>query len=444
MLTEEQLEIISCALAPLFQYLEHEVIIDIANRIKGTLAYSRTAELKAIAMKELGYSPARIRKEAMKLLQADPKFRKAVAKNTLEYKRRIKKLMEQIEREAQRAAKDIVSGAAKVSWNHDLSLWKEAGKTLTDSSYLPQLVEAFSKQTAGGLKNMTRTTGFKTMAGYEGIETAYRRELDKAIIKVCTGTFGREKVLQDTIHGLAQSGLRSIDFAGGYSMQLDTASRLALRTGCHQIAGKITDKNIEQTGENLVYVSSHWGARNKGTGHANHEQWQGRVYFIKPGNDYRKEAERIGQDYITDLWYATGYSVDGAHENDPLGLDGYNCRHRRHAWFEGISNFPKEDPEPKPVNINGKEYDYYAITQKQRSMERAIRALKREKEALMALGMDVTEINARIKNKTVEYKSFCDRAAVREKTERLRYTPGTSDLKKTEAWKEYEETLKSG
>ena len=40
-------------------------------------------------------------------------------------------------------------------------------------------------------------------------------------------------------------------------MQLDTASRLAIRTGCHQLAGKIQDKNIEQTGENLVYVSKH-------------------------------------------------------------------------------------------------------------------------------------------------------------------------------------------
>lgn len=34
MLTGEQLEIISEAIQPLFQYLEHEVIVDIARRIK--------------------------------------------------------------------------------------------------------------------------------------------------------------------------------------------------------------------------------------------------------------------------------------------------------------------------------------------------------------------------------------------------------------------------
>ena len=67
MLSDEQLEIISEALAPLFQYLEKEVIVDIARRIQKTLTYSRTAELQAMSMKELGFSPARIRKEAMKI-----------------------------------------------------------------------------------------------------------------------------------------------------------------------------------------------------------------------------------------------------------------------------------------------------------------------------------------------------------------------------------------
>ena len=438
MLSDEQLEIISEALAPLFQYLEKEVIVDIARRIQKTLTYSRTAELQAMSMKELGFSPARIRKEAMKILNADPEYRKAVAKNTLEYKREVRNIINDITNEAYKANNEIVASAGNMSWVNDLAVWKSAGKELTDNSFLQQLVQSFTDQTAGELKNMTQTTGFKTMSGYESIESAYKNELDKAVIKICSGTFSQDKVLRDVVHNLAQSGLRSIDFASGYSMQLDTAARVAIRTGCHQLSGKITDSNIEQTGENLVYVSQHWGARNTGTGHANHEQWQGKVYYIKPGNDYSEEAERIGQDYITDLWYATGYSVDGAHVNDPLGLDGYNCRHRRHPWFEGISTFPKSQPEPEPVTINGKTYDYYAMTQKMRSMERAVRALKREKEACKALGMDTTEIQAKIGRKTAEYKAFCKECGVPEKTSRLRYECGTSDLKKTKAWKEYE------
>ena len=440
MLTDEQLEYISGAIVPLFQYLEKEVIADIARRIAKTLTYSRTAELQAISMANLGYSPSKIRHEAMKMLKADSEFRKMVAKNTLEYKRDVRKIINEITNEANN---EIVAKAGNMSWANDLSVWKEAGKELPANSYLEQLVDAFSKQTDGEFKNMTNSTGFKTMNGYESIENAYRRELDKAIIKVCSGTFSQEKVLHDLVHNLAQSGLRSIDFASGRSMQLDTAARLALRTGCHQLAGKIQDRNILDTGVNLVYVSKHWGARNTGEGHANHEKWQGRVYFIKEGKNYESEAERIGQDYITDLWRATGYSVDGEHENDPTGLYGYNCRHNHHAWFEGASSLPKEQTQPGPVTIAGKTYDYYAMTQKMRSMERNIRALKREKEALTALGDSTTEINAKIKRKTAEYKDFCKICGVPTATSRLWYECGMSDLKKTKAWKLFDNIVKA-
>lgn len=442
MLSEEQLEIISEAIAPLFQYLEKEIIADIARRIAKTLTYSRTAELQAMSMSKLGYSPARIRKEAMKILNADPEYRRAVAKNTLEYKREVRNTINEITREAYRCNNDIISNAGNMAWVNDLSVWKSAGKELEDNSFLQQLVDSFTAQTAGELKNMTQTTGFKVMSGYEGIENAYRRELDKAVIKICSGTFSQDKVVRDVVHDLAQSGLRSIDFASGYSMQLDTAARLAIRTGCHQLAGKVQDKNIEQTGENLVYVSKHWGARNTGTGHANHEQWQGRVYFIKEGQNYSEEARRIGQDYITDLWRATGYSADGAHESDPTGLYGYNCRHNHYVWFEGSSSMPKEQPQPDPVTINGKTYDYYAMTQKMRSMERNIRALKREKEALTALDGDTTEISAKIKQKTAEYRDFCKTCGVPASTSRLRYECGTSDLRKTKAWKSFDNIVK--
>ena len=115
MLSDEQLEIISEELAPLFQYLEKEVIVDIARRIQKTLTYSRTAELQAMSMKELGFSPARIRKEAMKILNADPEYRKAVAKNTLEYKREVRNIINDITNEAYKANNEIVASAGNMS-----------------------------------------------------------------------------------------------------------------------------------------------------------------------------------------------------------------------------------------------------------------------------------------------------------------------------------------
>lgn len=450
-LTDRQLEYISDALVPLFQYLEEQVIIDVAKRIKDTLAYSRTAELEAESLQRLGYSPAKIRRAAMKILRADKEFQKAVAKNTIEHRKKVRELLQEITKDALDTSEDLIDFAARASQIDDLRIWKEHGKEISDESFLPQLVDAFKTQTQDTLKNLTGTTGFKTMSGFESMEDLYRRELDKAMIKICTGTFSREVVIYETIRSLAKSGLRTIDFNTGRSMQLDTAVKLAVRTGAHQISGKIMDANIERTGVCLVYVSKHWGARNKGTGHKNHQEWQGKVYRVSSEDyeDYTDESIRVGQESIEPLWEATGYNIntsfeeddyllDGdSRENDPNGLYGYNCRHRHYPWFLGSSEMPEEDPEPQPVTIDGKTYDYYAITQKMRYMERKIRAMKREREALKALRQDTATISKDIKQKIRDYKDFCKSAKVNPDINRLTYECGTSDLTKTTTWKRY-------
>lgn len=441
-LTEEQIEILSSALVPLFQYLEAEVIRDVARRIKRTMTYTRTAELQALSMLELGYSPAKIRKEAMKILNADPKFRKEVALNTMQYKKDIAKLIQEIENEAFKQNNMIVAKAGDMAWFSDLSVWRKNGKNLKSNSFLNRLVKTFALQTNNEMRNLTRTTGFKSMSGFEPLQKLYRMELDKALVKLCSGAFNRDTILADVVHSLSQSGLRTIDFSSGYSMQLDTAVRVAMRTGFNQMAGKITDENIKQSDVNLVYVSSHWGARDKGVGHQNHKLWQGKVYYIKhiEGETYQDECRRIGQSTIEDLWEITGYSVDGAHESDPLGLHGYNCRHQHHPWFEGSSSLPHKGlEEPTDIEVDGKKYSYYDVTQKMRAMERNIRSLKREKEALKSLGQDTKEISAKILEKTRQYTDFCQKANVNPQKNRLRYENGTSDLTKTEAYREYKQ-----
>ena len=443
MLTDRQLEYISDALVPLFQYLESEVIADITQRVKATTAYTRTAEQQAQAMHALGYSPAKIRKEVMRKLNTDPEYRKLVAKNTLEHKKTVRNLLKKIKKEAFNASDKIFAQVGDLSFLDDLRIWKLGNKAITDNSFLPKLIEAISMQTKGELKNLTRTTGFRTVAGMESLESLYKKELDQVMIKITSGTFSQEQAIYDCIHNLANSGLRTIDFGSGRSMQLDTAVRLATRTGASQLMGQIAVQSINDTDTGMVYVSTHWGARNTGKGHANHAQWQGKVYTVnaKAAAGAKEEAKRIGQDKIEDLWEVTGYSVDGSHANDPLGLYGYNCRHRIYPWFEGISSLPDEDPEPAPVEIDGKKYDYYAMSQKQRAKESRIRALKREREAQTKAGLDTTEINKKIKTSINEYTMFCKKYGMNP-TNRVRYDNGTGDYSKTRAWKEYEKKRK--
>lgn len=427
-------------MSPLFQYLEQEVISDIARRISKTMKYTRTAENMAVSMYRKGYSPAYIRKEAMKKLNADKDFRKEVAKNTVEYKKEISKLIQKIENDAYKAGDKILVAAGDMAWYDDLAVWKQAGKLLTTSaSTLSMLVDGIKKQTKGEMKNLTRTLGFKTKSGFASVGNAYRNELDKAMIKLMSGTFSQEQVFNDTVRNLAQSGIKTVTY-GNRAENLDVAVSRALRTGAHQIAGEIQNNNIKEMGENLVYVQEHAGARNTGVGVANHEEWQGKVYYIKPGTDYSEEAKRVGQQNIEDLWECTGYSVDNMHINDPAGLFGYNCRHLYNVWFEGISSLPAKQPVKPPVVWNGKVLDFYAQTQEARKQERNIRALKRERDALERTGQDTTEIKKKLSEAGRKYKQFCKVCKFPPNTTRTRYESGTADLTKTKAYREYNDT----
>lgn len=439
MLTDDQLDVLAGALTPLFQHLEAWVIADVARRIRNTMMYTRTAELEVQALQKLGYSPARIRAEVMRLLRADKAFQKQVEENTLQFKREVAVKLAEITKAAQAASGELIKGAGDMSWADDLSLWESAGVELKEDGTLKQIVKAIQEQTYGELKNLTRTTGFRTSSGMERVSEVYQKELDKALVKVSSGAVTKEQCVKEVVQELARSGLRTIDYDSGRSYQLDTASRMCINTAAGQVAAQVTNANIKKTEVTLVQVSAHWGARDKGEGIRNHKEWQEKVYSID-GKLHPEEEKRIGME-IHDLTESTGYSVQEG-RGEVEGLHGVNCRHNHHPFFEGISTPVKYDPEPEAKEINGRMYSYYEMTQGMRRREWEIRALRREKEALDTLGEDTTDVRAKIRQKTNEYKKFCEDCGIKQKTERLRVESGTSDLTKTEAWKEYKNVVK--
>lgn len=386
----------------LFTDFEDEVIADIARRVKKTGRYTETAELMAKSMREQGYSPVQIQKEVMKHLRANKEYQMFVAENTKAYKEEVREIINQTVKEAKRAGDELVAQAGEMSWNSDLSMWAEHGVDLKKPNSMSQLKKAFALQTANELKNLTRTMGFKNVnTGTEGILSAYQRELDLAVIKVSTGTFSYDQAVKDCVERLAKSGLRHIDYESGRTYQLDTAVRNAVRTGCSQLAGKIMEENLKSSGQDLVITSQHLGSRPE------HAPWQNKVFSYSGKN--RK---------YPDFFKETGYGT-------VTGLKGVNCCHDFYPFWEGASVVPKDLKEPDPVMINGKEYTYYQCTLKQRSMERDIRALKREINACEALSIDSQELNSKLKQKMSEYRKFSDSANLKPKRNRLRVVSHT-------------------
>lgn len=261
--------------------------------------------------------------------------------------------------------------------------------------------------------------GFKnTTFGTTGILNAYQREMDLALLKVATGAFSYDQAVNDCVKRLAQSGLRSIDYASGRTYQLDTATRMCVRTGMSQLAGKVMEENLKSTGQDLVITSQHMGSRPE------HAPWQNKVFSYSGKNKK-----------YPDFFKETGYGTAG-------GLKGVNCTHDFYPFWEGASVIPEDIKEPKPVKVNGKEYTYYQATQQQRKMERDIRATKREIEAQKAIGGDITELQSKLRGQTAAYKKFSADANLKVKQNRLRVVGGSSNLSKTSAYNKYSTSVR--
>lgn len=415
-LTREQIDILADEyIIGLYQQMEAEVIADIARRVKKTGRYTETAELMAKEMVEQGYSAAQIQAAVLRYPNADKDFKMAVAENTKAYKQEIQDIIDETVKKAKEAGKKLVAEAGDMSWNNDLSMWKEHGADLNRPNTMSQLVRAFQLQTIGSLRNLTQTMGFRnTVLGTTGVMEAYQREIDIATLKVASGVSSYDQAVNDCVKRLAQSGLRSVDYESGRSYQLDTAARMCVRTGTSQLAGRITEMNLESTGVDLVITSQHTGSRPE------HAVWQNKVF------SYSGKSKKY-----PDFRKGTGYGTAG-------GLKGVNCTHSFHPFWEGMDKIPKDIKPPEPVTVNGKQYGYYEASQRQRKMERDIRATKREIEAQKAIDGDqerVEELRARLRRQKEEYYDFSSKVDILPRDSRLRVISGTSDLKKTDAWK---------
>lgn len=119
-------------------------------------------------------------------------------------------------------------------------------------------------------------------------------------------------------------------------------------------------------------------------------------------------------DFIKSTGYGTG-----------AGLCGWNCRHSFYPFFPGIDTPAYTEDElkhidPPPIEYEGKTYDYYACTQKQRYMERSMRKTKRDLMAAKGAGDDerFTEKSILLRRQREQYKDFSEKTGLLTQNER--------------------------
>ena len=264
-------------------------------------------------------------------------------------------------KQSEEVLREVFKDAAEESLAFDDALYRKAGFAPTpigQSRALRQILEAGLFKTKGKLKNLTLTTAAAT-------QRTFIQMTDLAYMQVSTGAMSYTQAIRDATKRIAKRGLDVIAYDTGHRERIDVAVRRAVLTGVNQTAAELQLERMNELGCDLLETSAHMGAR------PSHSDWQGQV-FSRSGRHPR----------YPDFVSSTGYgNVDG--------LCGVNCRHSFFPFIEGVSepNYTAKQlkaMEEREVEYNGEKMTYYEATQKQRRLERSIRATKREWTAASA------------------------------------------------------------
>lgn len=375
MLTPDELRAVPDNIVKIYQTLEDEIIADIARRLEKTGEITDTADWQMYMLGKMG--------------------------NDLES---IKKRITDTNKISKRELDTLFKNAAGRSMEYENVQYRKAGKgamTLADSPTMQQFVKANMLKTHAELKNLTKSLGFKVGNRFLPVAQTYQSVLDYAQFQVASGAFSPRQAVQIAVRSLADSGLRTVDYASGRSNALDVAVRRATLTGINQTAAQLSLMQMDELGGEYVEVTAHMGAR------PDHATWQGKVYHV--------DGEKNG---YPDFEESTGYGTGP-------GLCGWNCRHSFSVFFPGIStrNYSDEtlqNIDPPPFEYDGKTYTYYEATQKQRQIERQMRKTKREMIAYDAAGAkdDFTAAAVKLRGQKDQYVAFSRAAGLKTRHER--------------------------
>lgn len=374
-------------LLELYRQLENFILKDITRRLLSAGEMTATADRLIWKLKQMGESQAAIEEKLRKLTGLTRKELRA-----------------------------LLQDAVLTSWEDDRATLGQLGIELSnplENAAVIRVMDAEFKKSLGELNNLTRTTMKQSQIDLINM-------LDEADLRVTAGVQSYSAAVCDILDRYAGKGIE-VSYPTGAKRTLESACRMVVVTAMNQTAAQITNQYIVEGGVEYVLVSAHPNARTGSKGQpafSSHMDWQGLPYKIvgsEPG--------------FPNLEEKTGYRIDQKTGKGTVthitALHGVNCRHGHRPWAKELKN-PWRDSEGNLLDGNGNRLDdetvkkNYQLSQKQRAMERSLRAWKRklivkEQEIAGVAETDVKEILQRdydrmayqLTQKNKAYNDFC-------------------------------------
>ena len=234
----------------------------------------------------------------------------------------------------------------------------------------------------------------------ESAKQAYMDVINRAYIETASGIYDYNTAIRGALRDMADKGISGATYRRPNGKIVNYSIEGAIRrdtiTAVHKLANKGAEQSTREIGAEYVEISAHIGARVSKDPIANHAGWQGKVYKLEGSDKYPNLKEK------------TGYP------DDIQGLGGVNCRHRMFPFFPGIST-------PNPYKVDPKENQrVYEASQKQRAMERGIRATKKRLIVAKASGdiEKAKEYRTKLTQQQKQIEKFCKDNNLRRQTER--------------------------
>lgn len=226
---------------------------------------------------------------------------------------------------------------------------KDAGATLTDvlpadaDPAIRNLIEVWQKQAI-------IQTNLAMATLLENTGQVYVETLNRTTMQVLSGAMSGREALVTAVREWSESGVPSIVDRAGRQWTTEAYANMVIRSNVRNVTTAVQMERGRQYGNDLIEVSAHAGARPLCA------PYQGRVFSVSGQTEgYPKLSE-------------TSYG-------QPAGLFGINCGHNQYPFWEGVSR-QRYAPDDTPEQVAENERAYLE-SQKQRYLERHIRAAKR-------------------------------------------------------------------
>ena len=285
-------------------------------------------------------------------------------------------------------------------------------------------VNALASITKQEMFNYARATNLgysiKDLQGnikFVGLKETYDRILDTAVLNVGTGVDTFDNAMSKIMKEIGGSGLKTVDYASGRSIRLDSAARMHLKGALRNLHNEIQKKVGEEFDFDGYEISVHSNPA------VDHEKTQGRQFSIE-------EYEKLNNGLEAKDYKGNTYTLDHDHKNGFRPISTMNCYHYAFSIVLGVSKpeYSEEqlqkiiDDNDKGAIIDGKHYTNYEITQLQRSFERKIRKQKDIQILAKASGNKelVKESQDRITQLTNKYKEISKISGLPTRMDRLK------------------------